>query len=216
MNIDEQIAELDALLAQETDSITASAGTDHSVGSDDGRLCDNIIPTNSLPDDYLIDDEETDVVQAMQQLLLKHEDTQLHRVEDPDLVRCLDELRGLAHYNMADLYESGEVMECVGVDEEDNDVFKPIFRLTLKDITKLPRHISACIQSVKVTKTRGGDVVEVKMHDKHPALEKLMKYHGAYQKDNEQQRNDDNAGVMNLLMASIGSQGMPTIENNDA
>ena len=216
MTIDEKIAALDASLKPAplpprvlpSDEDTGERGEPDDSGQSDR---DTIGADHSDPTG-----DEPDVIAAMQQLLLRHEDTQLHKVEDPDLVRALDEIKYLAHSNIADLYESSEHMEYVGIDDDERDVYKPVKRLTLKDITTLPREISACIQSVKVTSRIDGDVVEVKLYDKHPALDKLMKYHGAYVKDNEQKAPGDQGGIMNLLMASIGSQGMPTIENNDA
>lgn len=156
-----------------------------------------------------------DVVRAMQQLLLKHEDTQLNRVEDPDLARVLAELRNLAHSNIADLFECEEVMEYIGADNDDEGIYKNATRLKVRDITKLPREITACIQSIKVTNKPDGDVVEIKMYDKQVSLDKLMRFHGAYMRDNEQNSNKTQ-GVMDLLLSSIGSQGMPTIANNDA
>ena len=159
---------------------------------------------------------ESDMVLAMQELLLKHEDTNANRVEDPDLERVLRELRNLGHSNIADVFKCEDVMEYIGVDPEtEQDVFKTIQRLTVRDITKMPREVSACIQSVKVTTTPRGDVVEVKMYDKQVSLDKLMKFHGAYARDNEQ-RSDTGNSVMDLLLGAIGSKGLPTIENNDA
>jgi len=159
--------------------------------------------------------DESDVVQAMQQLLLAHEDTQLHRVEDPDLVRVLDELRMLAHSNIADVFTCEEVLEYIGKDEDENDIYEKTKRLRVQDITQLPREVSACIQSVKVTSGPKGDTVDIKMYDKQVSLDKLMRFHGAYMRDNEQQ-GVSNDNIMDLLLSSIGSQGMPTIDNNDA
>ena len=220
MTIDEKIAALDASFDTQTKParvLPADADAGVETVSNGLRGHDGDNPDPDAVHDHLVEgSEEPDVIQAMQQLLLRHEDTQLHKVEDPDLVRALDEIKYLAHSNIADMYESSEHMEYVGIDDDERDVYKPVKRLTLKDITRLPREISACIQSVKVTSRIDGDVVEVKLYDKHPALDKLMKYHGAYVKDNEQKAPGDQGGIMNLLMASIGSQGMPTIENNDA
>lgn len=167
------------------------------------------------PEMYMEDDDEPDVVRAMQQLLLKHEDTQVNRIEDPNLVRVLEELRTLAHSNIADVFECEQVMEYIGEDDNDEGIYKSISRLKVRDLSTLPREVSACIQSIKVSSRASGDVVEVKMYDKQVSLDKLMRFHGAYVRDNEQQ-GDQNKGVMDLLLSSIGSQGMPTIINNDA
>lgn len=160
-------------------------------------------------------DESTDVIHTMQELLLAHEDTQVNRVEDPDLVRVLGELRGIAHSNVADIFQCEEVLTYIGLDENEKEIYESTSRLKVRDITKLPREVSACIQTVKVTSGPKGDTVEVKMYDKMVSLDKLMKFHGAYVKDNEQTQNS-NGNILDLLLSSIGSQGMPTIENNNA
>lgn len=162
-----------------------------------------------------LDNDDSDVIVAMQELLLKHESTSLHKVEDPDLERVLRELRTLAHSNIADVFQCETVSEYIGLDANENEVWQKSQRLTVKDITTLPREISACIQSVKVTSTAKGDVVEVKLYDKQVSLDKLMRFHGAYVKDNEQ-INAGNEGVMDLLLVSIGSTGLPVMENNNA
>lgn len=161
------------------------------------------------------DPSDGDVIEAMQQLLLAHEQTDLHRVEDPELERVLNELRAVAHSNIADVFESQVVREYVGVDEDDKEVWQSVNRMLVKDITTIPRAISACIQTVKVTHKPGGDVIEVKMYDKLVSIDKLMRFYGAYQRDNEQQAKGTE-GVMDLLLASIGSQGLPVIEDNRA
>jgi hypothetical protein len=131
-------------------------------------------------------------------------------------VRVLNELRHIAHSNIADVFQCDEVMEYIGVDDNEKDVYRRTSRMRVRDITTLPREVSACIQSVKVTSKLEGDVVEVKMYDKQVSLDKLMRFHGAYIRDNEQLRESASEGIMDLLLSSIGSQGMPTIEDNSA
>jgi phage terminase small subunit len=60
-------------------------------------------------------------------------------------------------------------------------------------ITKLDDDVAAAISGIKVMQTGGGGegespgtVIEYKIADKNSALEKLMKYLGAYEKDNTQ------------------------------
>lgn len=190
--MDERIAQLDAALA------TAA-------------------PRAPEPPPVAASDEDSDVVQAMQQLLIKHEDTQLHKVEDPELIKVLNELRALSFSNIADVFETRSVLEYIGVDEHEKDVFQEVRRLTVKDIHTLPREVSAAIQSIKVTAKADGDVIEVKLYDKQVSLDKLMRFHGAYVKDNEQLTNE-HAGdqIFDLLLSSISGHGMPVIENNNA
>ena len=136
-----------------------------------------------------------DPIQAMQELLLRHEQSDIHRVEDPDLARCLAELRTLAHSNIMDVFESEQVMEYIGVDDKGEDVYHARQRLSVKDLTSLPREITACIQQIEVKPTADGDIVRVRMYDKQISLDKLMRFHGAYVRDNEQiNDNSQNGG----------------------
>ena len=160
--------------------------------------------------------DDVSAVQAMQQLLLKHEKTDLHRVEDPDLERVLAELRNIGHSNIIDVFSSETVMEYIGVDDNGNDVYNNRQRITIKDLHDLPREVTANIQQLDVKHGPEGDTIRVKMYDKQIALDKLMKFHGAYARDNEQQAKDHNHGVMDLLLASIGAEGLPEIQDNSA
>ena len=153
--------------------------------------------------------EDVSAVEAMQQLLLKHEKTDLHRVEDPDLERVLKELRNIGHSNIIDVFTAENVMQYIGVDDDGNDVYNNRQRITIKDLHDLPREVTACIQQLDVKHGPEGDTIRVKMYDKQIALDKLMKFHGAYMRDNEQQAKDHNHGVMDLLLASIGAEGLP-------
>ena len=159
---------------------------------------------------------ESDAVQAMQQLLLKHEKSDLHRVEDPDLARCLSELRTLAHSNIIDVFQSEQVMEYIGVDDNGKDVYNTRQQMSVKDLNTLPRELTACIQQIDIKPTPDGDIIRIRMYDKQIALDKLLRFHGAYKRDNEQQANDQNHGVMDLLLSAIGSDGLPTIQDNSA
>ena len=159
---------------------------------------------------------ESDAVQAMQELLLRHEQTDLHRVEDPDLKRVLNELRGIAYSNIVDIFKSEQVMQYIGVDDKGKDVYSTKTQITVADLHDLPREVTACIQQIDIRPTPEGDVIRVKMYDKQIALEKLMKFHGAYFRDNEQQAKDQQHSVMDLLLASIGSDGLPEIQDNSA
>lgn len=63
---------------------------------------------------------------------------------------------------------------------------------TLKQIHELDDDTAACIASVEMEEIKAGGAVigmtrKVKQWDKNAALEKAMKFHGLYEKDNEQQ-----------------------------
>ena len=178
----------------------------------DGPHEEDVVPLIAIAPD---EGEEGDVVVAMQELLLRHEQTSLNRVEDPDLERVLQELRGIAHSNIADIFEMRVVSEYIGLDNDEQEIWQQVERLCPKDITRLPREISACIQSIKITRKPEGDVIEVKMYDKQISLDKLMRFHGAYVRDNEQVA-DANRGAIDLILSSIGSQGLPVITDNSA
>lgn len=158
---------------------------------------------------------ESDAVEAMQELLLRHEQEHLHEVEDPGLVRALDEIRSIAHSNIADVFEHVAVESYAGVDDEGEVITSSFDRLQVSDITKLPRHVSAAIKEVRVERRADGDVITVKLYDKLVALDKLLRYHGAYERDNAQ-RAKGATGVLELLMSSIGAAGLPVIEDNRA
>lgn len=236
LTLREKIAELDRMNSDESDTvISAPASTINTINTIEDEYAavsqefDNAasIPSIPLPSIPVVQDEapsspsspdnaeDDDVIEAMQQLLLKHEDTQLHRVEDPDLERVLKELRNIAHTNIADVFKSEEVMEYIGEDADGAAVHRKVTRLGVRDLDTLPRDITACIQSIKCTSTPRGDVIEVKMYDKLVSLDKLMRFHGAYMRDNEQQSKKSD-GIMDLLLASIGSSGLPIITNNEA
>lgn len=204
-DLDDMVAELMAM--DDSPIPPVDAALDARI---DAQLARQWEATTPDPDMILVDP-----VEAMQQLLLKHEAAHLHEVEDPELVRVIDEIKSIAFANIADLYEHIAVESIVGVDHEGEAIFSSFERLTVTDITRLPRHVSAAIKSVKVKRMNDGDVIEVVMHDKSTSLDKLMRYHGAYERDNKQQAKGASE-VMGLLLSSIGSAGMPTIVDNSA
>lgn len=58
---------------------------------------------------------------------------------------------------------------------------------SLKNIAELPRHIAACIQTVKTKDIGGGKFeTEIKLFSKEKSLELLGKHIGWFEKDNEQ------------------------------
>ncbi|MBB20196.1 MAG: hypothetical protein CMP20_12155 [Rickettsiales bacterium] len=71
-------------------------------------------------------------------------------------------------------------------------------------ITELDDDVAAAIAGIKVRQTAGdedevGTIIEYKIADKNSALEKLMRFLGAYEKDNKQK----NESLADALMAGI-------------
>lgn len=190
-NLDEALALLEAAEAAPTPTATPTADLDP--------------PAEPEP-------ESEDPVVRMQQLLIAHEQAHLHEVEDPELVRTLDEIRTLAFSNIADIFHHVTDEVITGVTDEGEAHIDTFERLAVTDITRLPRHVSGAIKKVKCTRRATGDQIEVEMYDKQVALEKLMRYHGAYVEDNRQR----GSSVLDVLLGSIGTTGLPQIEDNSA
>lgn len=185
LTLDQMVAELDAMAEQQDEQDSAIAFSD--------------------PDDP---------VQAMQALLLKHEG-HVAQVEDPDLIRALSEIRALAYSNISDLFSHVEHDIIDGIDDQGEPIVSSFERLSVVDITRLPRHVSAAIKKVKITRRSNGDQIEVEMYDKLVSLDKLMRYHGAYERDNAQSA-AANQGALDLILASIGGGGLPKPSDNAA
>ena len=91
--------------------------------------------------------------------------------------QVVEELKKIGFCNIQDYLESGNV---------------------IKDLTTIERQIAAAVSSVKKSVTDFGTienpgtktVVEFKLHDKISALEKLGRYSGIFEKDNNQSRPD--------------------------
>lgn len=65
---------------------------------------------------------------------------------------------------------------------------------TIKDISQLPKELTACVESIKKSETKFGEgkstgtktSIQFKLHSKLDALEKLARYVGLYEADNKQ------------------------------
>lgn len=65
---------------------------------------------------------------------------------------------------------------------------------TIKDISQLSSELTACVESIKKTETEFGEgetrgkktSIQIKLHSKLEALEKLARYVGLYEADNRQ------------------------------
>ena len=90
--------------------------------------------------------------------------------------RTLNEIACISYIDPAELYD------------EDNN---------LLPIRQLPRHVRAAIASIEHDKDTGR-ATKVKLWDKPAALEKAMKHHGLYEKDNSQK--GDSVKVQVLLV----------------
>lgn len=162
-------------------------------------------------------------LETMRALVQKHEDETLHQVEAPDLERTLESLRSIRDSNIQDLFY---------IDEHGHE--------RNHRISDLPESVAKSISSVKVTQVKparlkpgstetlydadGEEVmvveqttqIEIKFWDKNNANDKLMRYHGAYKKDNEQVQPTTGEDMLTLLVDMAGAAGLPQPENNDA
>ena len=134
-------------------------------------------------------------------------DGDIHKVVDPQLKRVVDELGHIAFANVVDLWESETV---INMDVPGDP--QVATRLSLKNLTELPREITAAIQSVKIN---ADGEVEIKMCDKQGALDKLMKHHGGYAKENEQKASAHDK-LLDMLFLGAEADGMPVPKSNDA
>lgn len=178
------------------------------------------IVTETLP--APIEESREQQLDAMRALVSEHEDESLHQVESPDLEQTLATLRSIRDSNIQDLMYV------------DNNGQEQLHRLT-----DLPRHITASIASVKVRQVQrrgvrtgaetlytedGEEVIvndqvvdiEIKFWNKNDAADKLMRYHGAYKKDNEQVTPNTGDEMLGLLVDMAGAGGLPQPKSNDA
>lgn len=93
------------------------------------------------------------------------------------LDKVLLETAKLAFFNVDDVIEdiSNSTLHEIEGEEGEERIFR-VGRVSVKDFKSLPRHVKAAIISVKETKFG----VEIRWHDKKDALDKLMRYFGAY------------------------------------
>lgn len=150
-----------------------------------------------------VKDRELSSLEKMQALVDKHEQEGLHRIENRELRMVLDEIRSVALSNIIDLFESNPITGA----------------LQIRDISKIDRSVMAGVKSIKVRRDKlDGDLtetVEFQMHDKIAALDKLMRYHGAYIADNSQKSSKEDE-LLDMVLSFIGDTGMPSIEDNSA
>ena len=199
------------MMVAELDAMGAPTSADPDPAAAPGGTPDTT-PTSV---DFDEDAPPDDPVARMQAMLIEHERAGAHQVENPALTRVLDELQSVAYANIADFFEHAQASVITGIDDEGEAIVGGFERLALKDITRLPRHLSASVKKIKCTRKPTGDVIELEMVDKLSALDKLMRYHGAYERDNAQTA----AGVsttMDFLLSAIGGGGLPTLEDNSA
>lgn len=179
------------------------------------------------PEDLLTDDEEAlldeifsaptkkELAVAEKTRQLKKYETDAHVNIDPELQEVLNESRAVAMSNFQDMME---VDPQTGAER-------------FKRICDMPRHVAAAISSIKVRQvgripldTVGGDVydeegnpvnmgirtteVQIKLWDKGKSLDALLRYHGAFEKDNAQ-KTSSTQEFFDDLVTLIGSNGLP-------
>ena len=165
----------------------------------------------------LVDDE---VVFAQQlspteQMLMEHRDEHADAYVDRDTRRLVSELEAVAFANIADLYEGRQIFEQCGFDDEGEPEYQLMDRILLKDFTKLPREVTAAIKDIKIKRERSGDTVEIKMHDKLGSIDKLMRFHGAYARENEQKKSSVDS-FLDSLLGAVNAQGLPVPNGVDS
>ncbi len=204
-DIDAALAEFDEIDAEVVGDI------DDAIAEFDALEASTIDDVGEVTAILVNPDQDIDSVLGMQDVISEHRDSSAHMetAVSPELGRILGEIESIAFANIADLYEGRQIFEECGLDEEGEVQYQIMDRILLKDFTKLPREITAAIQSIKIKKERGGDVIEVKMYDKIGSLEKLMRYHGAYARESEQ-RKDENGSLLDLLFNQVDNNGLPT------
>ena len=156
-----------------------------------------------LEENLTLDGNMMTPLQQMQELVDKHEQEGLHRIENKELRVVLDELKAIGLSNLIDLFEHNPFTGS----------------LQVKKLEDIPREVMAGVKSIKVKRDRlDGDLyetVEFTMHDKPGALDKLMRYYGAYAQDNAQKKSPGEE-MLEMVMSFIGSNGMPKIDDNSA
>lgn len=155
----------------------------------------------ALQGELLTPAEESALAQ-MQELVNKHELEGLNRLENKELRMVLDEVRAIGLSNIIDMFEG---------DEYGN--------IRVKKLVDIPRSVMAGVKSIKVKRDRlDGEIsetVEFIMHDKLGALDKLLRYHGAYAIDNKQKQSPQDK-MFDMIVSYVGTQGLPTIDDNSA
>lgn len=163
-------------------------------------------------------------VALMRQSVIENEKESLHLIESPELEKTLQVLRDIRDVTIKDFME---------VDKHGNERAIPI--------TELPDNVAMGVSSIKMKINHRGRVgkgkpiyetlydaegeevlvadqvveLEIKLWDKNAAVEKLMRYEGAYEKDNDQKKGAADE-MMDVLVEMAGAGGLPTIAKNDA
>jgi len=161
-------------------------------------------PEDQLPavSGELLSEQEKSVLNEMQELVDRHEQEGLNTIENRELRLVLNEVRAIGLSNLIDMFE-------VNADGS----------FQVKRLTEIPREVMAGVKSIKVKRDRlDGDItetIEFVMHDKLGALDKLLRYHGAYAVDNSQKQSGSDK-MLDMIVGYVGSQGLPKIEDNSA
>lgn len=133
---------------------------------------------------------EQEAINNAQDLILKHEAADGNDIVSKELSSVLTELRTIGFSNIADVFQTTP------------------FGVRIQSPDQLPRAVSAAIKSVKIKRHVEGrgenaeefEMMEIQFYDKLGALEKLMRYHGGYAKEKEQEGN----AVMEAMKMMMG------------
>jgi len=165
-------------------------------------------------------------INLMRESVIANENTSLHVVESPELEKTLKTLRHIRDVSIKDLMQ---------VDEHGNE--------HMIQISDLPDEVAAAIASVKMKINHRGRVgrkgnapvyetlydedgeevlvadhlveIDIKFWDKLSAADKLMRYEGAFERDNEQKKTKPEE-MMDMLIELAGADGLPTPTDNNA
>jgi len=111
---------------------------------------------------------------AIVRTLLAKEARAVSTIVNLETERTLNEIACISYFDPAELYD-------------DDGKLIPI--------RQLPRHVRAAIASIEHDKDTGR-VIKIKLWDKNAAIEKAMKHHGLYEKDNTQKREELNLQIV--------------------
>lgn len=156
----------------------------------------------SVIDGELLSPEEESTLNQMQALVDRHEQEGLNTLENHELRLALQEIRSIGLSNIIDMFEK-----------------KPDGTIQVKNLMDIPREVMAGVKSIKIKRDAldGAitETVEFVMHDKLSALDKILRYHGAYAVDNGQKKSSTDK-MLDMIVGYVGAQGLPTITDNRA
>ena len=136
--------------------------------------------------------------------MLRENAEEFPRVESGELERVIEELSIIGFSDITDYLDAGVVFDA----ETGEPVTDQSSQLQIADVRALPRRQTAAIKKLKLKKTRdGGTEVELELHDKLGALDKLAKGYGFFDKHERAKGEGAAEATLNFLLAAAGEQG---------